>query len=82
VQPKLGNTDFEAPENHMAASDGAIRLQEPLLDVRTAAELLRLKPKTIYQLVAQRELPCLRVGPRTIRFDRETLAEYLSGASR
>ena len=38
-----------------------------LLTVPEAAELLRVSPATIYRMVAQRTMPCLRIG-RNWRF--------------
>jgi len=51
-------------------------LSEPLLSVRAAAELLNVSSRTVYDLVANGELPHVRVGGQ-IRFVPEALEEWL-----
>lgn len=51
-------------------------LQEPLLDVHEAAELLHLRPSTVYELARSRGLPHVRIG-RSVRFTREQLARWV-----
>jgi excisionase family DNA binding protein len=53
-------------------------LSEPLLTIKEAAELLRLSPRTLYVLVETRRIPFVRIG-RAVRFDRETLIDFLAG---
>ncbi len=43
-------------------------MKERLLTVEEVAEYLGLKPKTVYNLVAQGIIPCYRVSNRMIRF--------------
>jgi excisionase family DNA binding protein len=51
-------------------------LNEPLLNVRAAAELLSVSARTVYELVARDELPHVRVGGQ-IRFVPTTLEQWL-----
>lgn len=50
-----------------------------LLTVRECAQMLRVSPGCVYQLVSQNKLPHLRVGcgRGTIRIPEEALEEYL-----
>ena len=54
----------------------AVRLDEPLLTVEDAALLLSVKPATVYEWVRSGQLPCLRLGPRAIRFTRPLLERW------
>jgi excisionase family DNA binding protein len=47
-----------------------------LLDVHEAAELLHLRPSTVYELARSRGLPHVRIG-RSVRFTREQLARWV-----
>jgi len=49
---------------------------QPLLDVRTAAELLNVSTRTIYALVERDEVPHARVGGQ-IRFVPGVLEQWL-----
>ena len=51
-------------------------LSEPLLDAGQVAELLRLRPSTVYELVRNGQLPCIRIG-RHLRFTRTDLEARL-----
>jgi len=44
-----------------------------LLDVREAADLLRLAPKTLYGLVSQRRIPFRKAGRRLLFLESELL---------
>ncbi|MFQ5740242.1 MAG: helix-turn-helix transcriptional regulator [Acidobacteriota bacterium] len=44
---------------------------QPNLTARDVAELLNIKLPTVYKWVREKRLPHYRLGPRTIRFDRE-----------
>lgn len=46
-----------------------------LLDINEAAALLRLKPRTIYAMVAERRIPYRKAG-RLLRFERAELLEW------
>jgi excisionase family DNA binding protein len=52
------------------------------LDVKELAEMLRLKPRTIYEMVAQRRIPYRKPpGSNVLRFDLdEIIAWTRSGA--
>lgn len=40
--------------------------QPQFLNVKEVAELLRLKPRTIYEMVSERRIPFRKAGDRTI----------------
>jgi excisionase family DNA binding protein len=48
-----------------------------LLDVREAAALLRLQPRTVYKLAYERRLPVVKVG-RATRFRLMSLMELIA----
>lgn len=48
---------------------------EQLLDVRQAAELLRVKPKTIYAWVSRKQMPYRKLNS-LVRFHRGELIEW------
>ena len=50
-----------------------------LLDVREAASLLHLSPGTVYHLVSQGRVPCIRLSRRCLRFRRSDLDEWVRG---
>ncbi len=60
-------------------ADKRVSLREALLTVEDAAALLGVKPSTVYEWVRAGSLPCLRLGPRAIRFTRPLLEEWLAG---
>ena len=47
-----------------------------LLNVREAAQYLRLEVDTVYKKSRLREVPCVKVG-RALRFDVKTLEQYI-----
>jgi excisionase family DNA binding protein len=47
------------------------------LRVREVAELLGLTPARAYDLIAQGELPAVRIGERSIRINRRELERFL-----
>ncbi len=49
---------------------------ERLLDVHEAAELLRIKPRTLYKWSYKRKIPTIHLG-RALRFRLSTLLELL-----
>ena len=51
-----------------------------LLDVREAAVLLRLRPRTLYKLAYERRLPVVNVG-RATRFRLSSLVQLIEGWS-
>ena len=56
-------------------------LNQPLIDVRAAAELLNVSTRTIYTLVERAELPSVRVGGQ-IRFVPSALEQWLRDGGR
>jgi excisionase family DNA binding protein len=55
-----------------------ITLPDPLprfLEVPEVAALLRLSPRTIYDMVSERRIPFRKAGNRTI-FDRDEILEW------
>ncbi|HWK28929.1 MAG TPA: helix-turn-helix domain-containing protein [Solirubrobacter sp.] len=48
-----------------------------LLTADEVADLLAIKRKTVYNLAASGTIPCVRIGPRTVRFDPDRLAEWV-----
>lgn len=52
-------------------------LDEPLLDANEAAKLLKVPRSTLYELVRSRGLPHIRLGRRSLRFDRQDLARWV-----
>ena len=52
---------------------------ERLLDVHEAAEILGYNWKTIYKLVKQKRLPCVRIGGTRIRFRPKDLERWIEG---
>ena len=55
---------------------------DALLTIREVATLFQLKPGTVYQMVAQRKIPFLKVGPggALVRFRREDVDAYQDAA--
>ncbi len=59
-------------------ADKRVSLHEALLTVEDAAGLLGVKTSTVYEWTLAGSLPCLRLGPRAIRFTRPLLEEWLA----
>ncbi len=51
---------------------------ERLLTVDEVAELLRLSRGSVYHMVSQGRLPCIRLSKRCLRFSREAIAQVIS----
>ena len=49
--------------------------------VKALARYLKLKPPTVYTLVAKKKIPHIRIG-RLIRFTDEQIAEFVRGCVR
>ena len=64
-----------SPPPGASGTDG-VDLSEPLLDAKAAGSLLGVPASTVYEWVRQGRLPCLRLGPRAIRWTRPMLAEW------
>jgi excisionase family DNA binding protein len=56
------NTQLERLNAEKNAQPGRPRF----LDVKELAQMLRLKPRTIYEMVSQRRIPYRKAGDRTI----------------
>ena len=61
----------------MRAADGALSLDEPLLDVKRAAELLNVRVSWIREATRTGYLPCLKVG-KHVRYTRSMLEAWLA----
>lgn len=48
-----------------------------LLSYSDAADLLHIPVSTLYGWVHRREVPHIRLSPRTVRFDRDELIQWL-----
>ncbi len=74
-----GNEAMALIQHNAAATHDPLEapvLSEPLLTADDAAELLRVRRSTVYELVRNRRLPHVRVG-RRILFVRADLAAWV-----
>ena len=55
---------------------------ERLLAPDAAAEVLGVSARTLRRRVAEGEIPAIRLGPRTVRFDPQDLARYIERTRR
>ncbi len=53
-----------------------------LLDVRAAAEMLGLKPSTLYQWAYERRIPVVKLFGRALRFRLSTIQKLMSDFER
>lgn len=53
-----------------------------LLDVREAAEMLGLKPSTLYQWAYERRIPVVKLFGRALRFRMSDLQKLVTGSVR
>jgi excisionase family DNA binding protein len=51
---------------------------ERLLTTKEVAEWLGLSIHAVYRKVQQKEIPHLRIGPKTVRFNRARLEKWLT----
>ena len=56
----------------------AVSRSEALLSADEVAALLGVKTSTVYEWVRSGSFPCLRLGPKAIRFTRPLLEEWLA----
>jgi len=49
-----------------------------LWDVHEVAEFLGLAVGTVYHLLSQKRLPCVRLSARCVRFDPRQIAEWVA----
>jgi excisionase family DNA binding protein len=59
---------------HQAEDDKEI---DGLIDVHQAANFLSLVPGTVYHLVSQGRLPCVRLSARCLRFRKSELDKFI-----
>jgi len=52
-------------------------MNDRLLNVGEVAELLGLSKGTIYHLVSQRRLPCVRLSARCLRFRESEIQDFI-----
>lgn len=65
----------------MARTSGAIgeeTMSNQLMTVTEVAEYLGLAVGTIYHMVSQKRLPCVRLSARCLRFRRSDLDEFIA----
>ena len=65
----------------MARTSGAIgeeTMSNQLMTVSEVAEYLGLAVGTIYHMVSQKRLPCVRLSARCLRFRRSDLDEFIA----
>ena len=72
-----------ATRNAQRSADAAATAKAPdrLLDVNEAAELLALKPATLYTWASDRRIPTVKMG-RALRFRLSTLQKLIAKAER
>ena len=49
-----------------------------LLNAKKVADILGIRPWTVYQLVKRGELPAVKIGSRIYRFRRESIENWVS----
>ena len=52
-------------------------MSEKLMNISEVATLLGLAPGTVYHLVSQKRLPCVRLSSRCLRFQPSAIGEYI-----
>ncbi|MBM6701128.1 helix-turn-helix domain-containing protein [Megasphaera elsdenii] len=50
-----------------------------LLKTKEVAEYLKISDQQVRRLVDKKELPCIRISPRVLRFRKEDVEEFISG---
>ena len=55
---------------------------DKLLTTKEVAEWLGLSIHAVYRKVQQKEIPHLRIGPKTVRFNRARLEKWLTTLER
>jgi excisionase family DNA binding protein len=53
-------------------------MTDRLLNVIEVAALLGLAPGTIYHLVSQKRLPCVRLSARCLRFQESAIQQFIN----
>jgi excisionase family DNA binding protein len=49
-----------------------------LWDVTEVAEFLKLAVGTVYHLLSQKRIPCVRISSRCVRFDPQTIEAWVA----
>ena len=57
-------------------------MEDRLLDVNQAAELLGLKPSTLYQWAYERHIPVVKLFGRALRFRLSTIEKLIADSER
>ena len=57
---------------------GRREMSAKLWDVREVAEFLGLAVGTVYHLLSQKRLPCVRLSGRCVRFDPRRIEEWVA----
>ena len=65
-----------------SSGGGAVRLLVQLVTAKEAAELLSLDLGTVRNLTYRRELPCVKIGPRGVRYRLLDLVQWIEARSR
>ena len=50
-----------------------------LLTAEEVAELLRVRPRWVYDAARRGEIPCVRLGRRYVRFERSVIEAWVRG---
>jgi excisionase family DNA binding protein len=69
----MATSIFAIPEQEVPLPDFR---SQGLLSVKQVAQILSVKPSTIYLWAATRRLPAIYLSPRAIRFERKVIDEY------
>jgi excisionase family DNA binding protein len=59
-----------------AIGDSVDLTAEDLLDAKAAGKILGVEPRTVTAWAREGRMPCLRLGPKTIRWTRAMLEEW------
>jgi excisionase family DNA binding protein len=65
----------------MTAQPETVSVRQRLLTVRQAADYLGLKPTTLYDWVARRKIPCVKLNG-ALRFDLRELERLIESSKR
>jgi len=57
-------------------------MNQKLWNVKEVAEYLNLACGSIYQLLSQKRLPCVRLSARCVRFDPRQIEEWVAQRSK
>ena len=59
------------------SSESAPALPKLLVDCRDAARMLSISPRALWSLTKNGELPAVRIGKRSVRYDVESLRRWI-----